>query len=56
MMQYMTERRAEIGRALKGSGLGGKNKGGHFGIVGYQSTHDIGGAVMAQRSGDQRGQ
>ena len=26
--------------------LGGKNKGTHFGITGYQSTHNVGGAVM----------
>lgn len=46
MMQYMNERATEIGRALKGSGIGGKNKGTHFGITGYQSTHNVGGAVM----------
>jgi gluconate 2-dehydrogenase alpha chain len=46
MMQYMTERATEIGRALKGSKLGTKGKGTHFSIVGYQSTHNVGGAVM----------
>jgi gluconate 2-dehydrogenase alpha chain len=46
MMKYLNERCTEIGRALNGSGLGGKNKGTHFGITGYQSTHNVGGAVM----------
>ena len=46
MMQYMTERCAEIGRALNGSSVGSKGKGTHFGLVGYQSTHNVGGAVM----------
>jgi gluconate 2-dehydrogenase alpha chain len=47
MMKYLDERCTEMGRALNGSGLGGKNKGTHFGITGYQSTHNVGGAVMA---------
>jgi gluconate 2-dehydrogenase alpha chain len=46
MMKYMNERCIEIGRALNGSRLGGTNKGTHFGITGYQSTHNVGGAVM----------
>jgi gluconate 2-dehydrogenase alpha chain len=46
MMQYMNERCIEIGRALNGSHMGGKGKGTHFGITGYQSTHNVGGAVM----------
>ena len=46
MMTYLNERCVEIGRALNGSRLGGKNKGTHFGITGYQSTHNVGGAVM----------
>jgi gluconate 2-dehydrogenase alpha chain len=46
MMDYMNERCTEIGRALGGSRIGGKNKGTHFSIVGYQSTHNVGGAVM----------
>ena len=46
MMNYMNERCTEIGRALNGSRLGGKGKGTHFGLVGYQSTHNVGGAVM----------
>jgi gluconate 2-dehydrogenase alpha chain len=46
MMNYMTERCTEIGRAMNGSGLGSKGKGTHFSIVGYQSTHNAGGAVM----------
>jgi hypothetical protein len=36
MMKYCTE----IGRALTGSDLG--TKGTHFGITGYQSTHNVG--------------
>jgi gluconate 2-dehydrogenase alpha chain len=36
----------EIGRALNGSRLGGKGKGTHFRLVGYQSTHNVWGAVM----------
>ena len=35
-----------VGRALNGSRLGGKGKGTHFGLPGYQSTHNVGGAVM----------
>jgi gluconate 2-dehydrogenase alpha chain len=31
---------------MNGSGLGSKGKGTHFSIVGYQSTHNVGGAVM----------
>ena len=31
---------------MNGSRLGGKSKGTHFGLVGYQSTHNVGGAVM----------
>jgi gluconate 2-dehydrogenase alpha chain len=46
MMKFVDERCAEIGRALNGSRLGGKTKGTHFGLVGYQSTHNVGGAVM----------
>ena len=46
MMDYLNGRCTEIARALKGSSLGGKNKGTHFGITGYQSTHNVGGAVM----------
>jgi gluconate 2-dehydrogenase alpha chain len=46
MMEYMNECCTEIGRALGGSRIGGKNKGTHFSIVGYQSTHNVGGAVM----------
>ena len=46
MMKYMNERCIEIGRALNGSRLGGTNKGTHFGLTGYQSTHNVGGAVM----------
>ena len=46
MMKWVDERCVEIGRALGGSGLGGKGKGSHFGLVGYQSTHNVGGAVM----------
>jgi gluconate 2-dehydrogenase alpha chain len=46
MMKYIDERCAEIGRAMNGSHLGGKTKGTHFGLVGYQSTHNVGGAVM----------
>jgi gluconate 2-dehydrogenase alpha chain len=46
MMKYIDERCAEIGRAMNGSRLGGKTKGTHFGLVGYQSTHNVGGAVM----------
>ena len=46
MMKYIDERCTEIGRALNGSRLGGKSKGTHFGLVGYQSTHNVGGAVM----------
>ena len=53
-MKYLDDRCTEIGRALNGSGLDGKNKGVHFGITGYQSTHNVGGAVMARRSVDQR--
>lgn len=46
MMKYMTERATEIGRVLNGSVLGSKGKGTHFTMVGYQSTHNAGGAVM----------
>ena len=46
MMQFMNDRCMEIGRAMNGSRLGGKGKGTHFGLVGYQSTHNVGGAVM----------
>src|SRR5436305_14879357 len=46
MMNYLNERCTEIARALNGSRLGGKIKGTHFGITGYQSTHNVGGAVM----------
>ncbi len=46
MMKYLDERCIEIGRALNGSRLGGKNNGTHFAITGYQSTHNVGGAVM----------
>ena len=46
MMKYLNERCIEIARALNGLRLGGKNKGTHFGITGYQSTHNVGGAVM----------
>ena len=42
----MDERCTWIGRALNGSGPGGKNKGTRFSIVGYQSTHNVGGTVM----------
>jgi hypothetical protein len=42
MMKYLNERCIEIGRALNGSRLGGTNKGTHFGITGYQSTHNVG--------------
>ena len=48
MMKYIDERCAEIGRAMNGSRLGGKTKGTHFGLVGYQSTHNVGGAVMGR--------
>ena len=54
MMKYMKERCAEIGRALNGSRVGGKNKGTHFGIVGYQSTHNVGRRRDGQRAVDQR--
>jgi gluconate 2-dehydrogenase alpha chain len=46
MIKYMNERCLEIGRALNGSRFGGTSKGTHFGITGYQSTHNVGGAVM----------
>ena len=46
MMEYMNARCTEIARALGGSRLGGKSKGTKFSIVGYQSTHNVGGAVM----------
>ncbi len=46
MMNFMNERCTEIGRAMNGSGIGGKGKGTHFSMVGYQSTHNVGGAVM----------
>jgi gluconate 2-dehydrogenase alpha chain len=42
MMEYLNERCIEIGRALNGSRLGGTSKGTHFGITGYQSTHNVG--------------
>ena len=40
MMKYMTERCAELGRALNGSRMNSKGKGSHFQITGYQSTHN----------------
>ena len=46
MMDYMNERCTEIARALGGARIGGKNKGTHFSIIPYQSTHNAGGAVM----------
>jgi gluconate 2-dehydrogenase alpha chain len=45
-VKYLNERCIEIGRAPNGSRLGGTNKGTHFGITGYQGTHNVGGAVM----------
>jgi gluconate 2-dehydrogenase alpha chain len=45
-MRNMNKRRTDIGRAFDGSGLGGKNKGTHFGITGCQSTHNVGGVAM----------
>jgi gluconate 2-dehydrogenase alpha chain len=45
-MRNLNKRRTDIGRALNGSGLGHENTGTRFGITGYQSTHDGGGAVM----------
>ena len=56
MMKYIDERCAEIGRAMNGSRLGGKTKGTHFGLVGYQSTHNVGRRRDGQRSIDQRRQ
>jgi gluconate 2-dehydrogenase alpha chain len=46
MMRNMNKRRTDIGHALNGSGLGGKNKGTRVGITGCQSTHNVVGVVM----------
>jgi len=35
IMEFFDERCTEIGRALNGSGLGGRGKGTHFGVTGY---------------------
>jgi hypothetical protein len=48
--------RPEIGRALNGSRLGGTNKGTHFAITGYQSTHNVGGGAMGSDPSTQRRQ
>jgi hypothetical protein len=45
-MRNMDKRRTDIGRALNGSGLGRENTGTRSGITGYQSTHNVGSAVM----------
>ena len=56
MMKYLNERCIEIGRALNGSRLGGKNKGTHFGLSGIPEHAQCRGRRDGQRSVDQRRQ
>jgi hypothetical protein len=46
LLGMMQSHCTDNGPALRGSGLGGKGKGMHFGLTGYQSTHNVGGTVV----------
>jgi gluconate 2-dehydrogenase alpha chain len=46
MSAFLTDRLAEIGRAMGPSELSANPRKGHYSIVPYQTTHNVGGAAM----------
>ena len=46
MSDYLTERAAEIAKAMKPREIHAQKRTGHYSIVPYQTTHNTGGAVM----------
>jgi gluconate 2-dehydrogenase alpha chain len=46
LSDYLTDRAAEIGKAMKPREIHAKKREGHYSIVPYQTTHNTGGAVM----------
>ena len=46
MSDYLTDRAAEIAKAMKPREFNAKNREGHYSIVPYQTTHNTGGAIM----------
>ena len=46
MSKFVTERAADIAKAMKPRSLHVKQRSGHYSIVPYQTTHNTGGAVM----------
>ena len=46
MSDYLTERAAEIAKAMKPREIHAQKRTGHYSIVPYQTTHNTGGAIM----------
>jgi gluconate 2-dehydrogenase alpha chain len=46
MSDYLTDRAAEIAKAMKPREIHAKKREGHYSIVPYQTTHNTGGAIM----------
>jgi gluconate 2-dehydrogenase alpha chain len=46
MSEFVTERAAQIAKAMRPRSMHVKNREGHYSIVPYQTTHNTGGAVM----------
>ena len=46
MSDYLTERAAEIAKAMKPREIHAKKREGHYSVVPYQTTHNTGGAAM----------
>jgi gluconate 2-dehydrogenase alpha chain len=46
MSDYLTDRAADIAKAMKGREINPKKRTGNYSIVPYQTTHNTGGAVM----------
>ena len=46
MSDYLTDRAAEIAKAMKPREIHAKKRAGHYSIVPYQTTHNTGGAIM----------
>ena len=46
MSDYLTDRAAEIAKAMKPREINAKQRTGHYDIVPYQTTHNTGGAIM----------
>ena len=46
MSDYLTDRAADIAKAMKGREIHAKKRKGHYDIVPYQTTHNTGGTIM----------